>query len=269
LTASEDATAHVTDISRNDLLPLSDRAEYAERAAGISAAPLPGRLFPEGQFSPDGSRVVLADHHLARVVETETGQPIGSPVVSRWRYAHLAIFSPDGRRIATYAHDFPYRDGGSTWSTCQVRDAGTGRPVSPLLPHGNWLSVMAFRTDGEVLATGDYSGVVHRWDVKTGAMIGHPFAAGSSLPSPLAPTAGCWRPARPRQATRWCCGIWNREPAGRAAIRFASRTWLGTSPSVRMAPVWPPPPVITPSGSSRRSTRDPVSPFASMGVPGH
>jgi WD40 repeat protein/tetratricopeptide (TPR) repeat protein len=178
LTASEDETAHVTDISRNELLPLSDRAEHPERAAGISAAPLPGILFPDGQFSPDGSRVLLTDHARARLVEIETGQPIGPPVVSRWRYAHVAIFSPDGRRIATYSHDFPYGDGGSTWSTCQVRDAGTGRPVSPLLPHGNWVSVMAFSPDGKVLATGDYSGVVHRWDVKTGAMIGRPFAAG-------------------------------------------------------------------------------------------
>ena len=181
LTASDDATAHVTDIGQNDLIPPSDRAERPEPGAGAGAAPLPGSTFPDGQFSPDGSRVVLTDHRLVRLVETETGQPIGPPVVSRWREAHFAIFSPDGRRIAIYAHDNTYGEGGSTWSTCQVRDASTGRAVSPLLPHGNWLHAMAFSPDGKVLATGDYSGIVHRWDVETGAMIGRPFAAGSMV----------------------------------------------------------------------------------------
>jgi WD40 repeat protein len=162
------------------MLPPSDRAARPEPAAVAGgAAPLPGSPFPDGRFSPDGSRVVLTNHLQARLVETETGQPIGSPMVSRWRYAHVAIFSPDGRRIAILAHDNRRGEGGSAWSTCQIRDASTGRAVSPLLPHGNWLHAMAFSPDGKVLDTGDYSGIVHRWDVETGAMIGRPFATGS------------------------------------------------------------------------------------------
>jgi WD40 repeat protein/tetratricopeptide (TPR) repeat protein len=183
LTASDDGTAQVWDIGRNDLLPPSDRAERPEPGAGDDAAPRPGSPFPYGRFSPDGSHVVLANDRLVRLVETETGQPIGPPMISRWRYAHDAIFSPDGRRVAIYAHDGQHGGGGSTWSTCQVRDASTGRAVSPLLPHGNWLHAMAFSPDGQVLATGDYSGIVRRWDVETGAMIGRPFAAGSMVVS--------------------------------------------------------------------------------------
>jgi WD40 repeat protein/tetratricopeptide (TPR) repeat protein len=185
LTASEDRTAQVWAIGRNDLLPPSDRVTRLDPAAGGVGAhsPLPGSPFFAGQFSPDGSRVVLTNYRQARLVETETGQPIGSPMVSRWQYAHIAIFSPDGRRIAIYSHDRPHGEGGSTWSTCQVRDASTGRAVSPLLPHRAWLYRMAFSPDGKVLATGDYSGIVHRWDVETGARIGRPFAPGSMIVS--------------------------------------------------------------------------------------
>ena len=94
------------------------------------------------------------------------------------------VFSPDGRRVAAISHDGQYGAGGSTWSTCQVWDAATGRPVSPLLPHINWPSALAFSPDGKVLATGDYSRTVHRWDVETGARIGRPFATGGPVVRP-------------------------------------------------------------------------------------
>jgi tetratricopeptide (TPR) repeat protein len=48
-----------------------------------------------------------------------------------------------------------------------------------VLPHINWVAALAFRPDGAVLATGDFSGAVHLWDVRTGARIGGPLHAGS------------------------------------------------------------------------------------------
>ncbi len=68
-------------------------------------------------------------------------------------------------------------------TTCQIWDADTGRPASPLLPHINWVAALAFSPDAKVLATGDYSGAVHLWDVRTGTMIGRPFGAGSIVVS--------------------------------------------------------------------------------------
>ena len=81
-------------------------------------------------------------------------------------------FSPDGGRIATASHDRTFEEGGSTGTTCQVWDASTGRPVSPQLPHRNWVSALAFTPDGESLVTGSYNGVVLIWDARTGATWG-------------------------------------------------------------------------------------------------
>jgi WD40 repeat protein/tetratricopeptide (TPR) repeat protein len=182
LTASREGPAQLWEIGRVDLLPLPVPADDAHRTAGpVGSGPV-GSSFYDGQFSGDGSRVLVGGE-LARVIETETGQPIGPPVPPRWPGGMQVVFSPDGRRVAATSHDGPYGNGGSTWSTCQVFDAATGRPVSPLLPHINWPSALAFSPDGKMLATGDYSGAVHRWDVETGARIGRPFAAGSIVVS--------------------------------------------------------------------------------------
>jgi tetratricopeptide (TPR) repeat protein/DNA-binding beta-propeller fold protein YncE len=71
--------------------------------------------------------------------------------------------------------------GGSTGVTCRIWDVASGRPVSPLLPHINWVRALAFSPDGQVLATGDYSGAVHLWDVATGARRCPPRDAGSAV----------------------------------------------------------------------------------------
>jgi WD40 repeat protein len=68
---------------------------------------------------------------------------------------------------------------GSTASTCQIFDAATGRPTTPMLPHINWPARLAFSPDGKILATGDFNGAVHLWDAATGRPIGPPMDAGS------------------------------------------------------------------------------------------
>jgi WD40 repeat protein len=133
----------------------------------------------DAAFSHDGSRVILNGHPLARLVDVSTGQPVGRPILSRWQGVGPVAFSQDGRRIAISSHDLGSRQGGSTSTVCQVFDAATGLPVSPLLPHCNWVRAMAFSPDSTMLATGDYSAVVHLWNAETGAVIGKPFFAGS------------------------------------------------------------------------------------------
>ena len=95
----------------------------------------------------------------------------------RWRCVIAVAISPDGHRVATASCERGFKEGGGTSTTCQIWDASTGRRVTPLLPHINWPKVLAFRPDGKVLATGDYSGAVHLWDVENGSSLGRPLYA--------------------------------------------------------------------------------------------
>ena len=139
-----------------------------------------GSEFARAIFSPDRSHILLLGAEgLARLIETATGQTVGPPLKQRWPRVRAAAFSPDGRHAAISSHDVPFGEGGSTAGTCRIWDAASGSPASPLLPHINWVGAIAYRPDGKVLATGDYSKHVHFWDANTAARVGRPFHAGS------------------------------------------------------------------------------------------
>ena len=177
LTASDDGTVKVWEIDRAEAGAAVVRAE--DSADATPAAAEPGLGFTGARFSPDRSRVILIGQRgLARLVDVESGQPVGQPMEQRWPRVRSAAFSPDGTRVAIASHDAPFGGGGSTSSACRIWDAAAGQPASPVLPLVNWVAALAFRPDGEVLATGDYRGAVHLWDVRTGACVSGPLYAG-------------------------------------------------------------------------------------------
>jgi dipeptidyl aminopeptidase/acylaminoacyl peptidase len=123
-------------------------------------------------FRPDGKVLVSGSQGGARLWDAVTGRPLKAlPGVRR---VELARFSPDGKRLLTA-------------QPAQLRDAATGQPVGQPLQRRWLLSALAFRPDGQVLATadgrlGDNSqpeGDVRLWDAATGAPRGEP------LPQPL------------------------------------------------------------------------------------
>jgi WD40 repeat protein len=179
LTSSEDGTVKLWAIDRAEAgAPVARPDEPA--GATVATTPAPGTDLgsTEDHFSPDRSRVILIGRRrLARLVDVGSGQPVGPPMEQRWPWIRSATFSPDGTRLAIASHDVGYGAGGSTSTACRIWDAAAGRPVSPVLPLVNWVAALAFRPDGEVLATGDYRGAVHLWDVRTGACVGGPLYA--------------------------------------------------------------------------------------------
>ena len=78
----------------------------------------------------------------------------------------FAVFSPDGRRLAT----------GDNSGDTRVWDSTTGKPVSPLLYHGDAISTLAFSPgDGRILLTGGRNKLVRAWDAATGELLGPPW----------------------------------------------------------------------------------------------
>jgi WD40 repeat protein/tetratricopeptide (TPR) repeat protein len=219
-TAAADGQAVIFEIGQGDLAPIVDEPARAEPAAAGAAVNRVATGLGSPTLSPDGSRILLTDLGLARLLETATGQPIGRPWIQRFAWVAALAFSPDGRRAAVASHDVGHGSGGSTWSACQVWDVATGRPVSPLLPHTNWVAALSFSPDGKTLAAGDYNGIVCLWDVKTGTRIGRPLVAGAIVlnvafsPDGRLLAAGTAGPMN--QAVLWDLGSGQRrgEPVG-------------------------------------------------------
>ena len=68
------------------------------------------------------------------------------------------VFSPDGRTLAT----------GSDDNTARLWEVATGKEITALRGHENWVKSVAFSPDGKLLATGSMDKTARLWEVATG-----------------------------------------------------------------------------------------------------
>ena len=126
-------------------------------------------------YSPDRKTVLTSDgRRIARLWETSTGLPLGSPL-RHGRNVRTVAFSPDGTRVATASHDLSTGLTDSQLSSIQIWDAATGGRLGPPIWRYRWVSALAFSPDGRVLAAGDYGRAVGFWDATTGRPVGAPL----------------------------------------------------------------------------------------------
>ena len=133
------------------------------------------RVDPDGAVGPDPTRVLKLDGVTAQVCEVGTGKVISPPMTHAGEVL-VAIFSPDGRMVATAARD----------RTARVWDAATGQPLTPPLHHGRLLRRAAFSTDGRRLLTTTDDGTVRIWDLAS-RNVGQATAALTDGPLSISP----------------------------------------------------------------------------------
>jgi hypothetical protein len=85
------------------------------------------------------------------------------------RIVHRAVFSPDGRRIATASLD----------RTARIWDAITGQALTPPLRHESSVEQVYFNADGRHVVTVCRPGLARIWDSNTGRPLTEWLNAGS------------------------------------------------------------------------------------------
>jgi WD40 repeat protein len=116
------------------------------------------------QFSPDGSRVLLAGKHGARLFDRAHGFRLRrlEPITD----LTAATFSPDGRLVAA--------GGAGKDHAARVWDAQSGA-VLYTLPHRGPVLSIAFSRNGQFIATGSADGTARLWSVAGGLPLAAPF----------------------------------------------------------------------------------------------
>lgn len=151
-------------------------ARLWEAATGRQKAVLKGHaeVIRWGEFSPIGDALVTAsDDGKAILWDPKTGDPRG--VLEATGYVYKAVFSPDGKVVATASSN-----GAILW------DVATQNKIT-LPGHFGSVRSAAFSRDGSTLVTSD-DRMAHLWDVATGQEItrltGHEHTVWSAAFSP-------------------------------------------------------------------------------------
>ncbi|WP_157900640.1 TIR domain-containing protein [Mycobacterium rhizamassiliense] len=150
--------------------PGADRGALYDGLVGLSttlkiiATPNPVQ---DISISPDGHRIVTAQFDGSlRLWDSETGQPIGSPLTGHRGVAEVVTYSHDGHRIISGGDD----------NTVRVWDADTGKPIgAPFVGHTDKVTCLAISPDGRLIVSGSVDRTIRRWNADTGQQIGAPL----------------------------------------------------------------------------------------------
>jgi WD40 repeat protein len=184
----------------------------------------PGTGMNAAAVSPDGKSIVTVSavgENSAMIWDAVTGAQ-RAVLCGHESWIYAAVFSPDGRTIATAADDrtvrlwsattakllSTLRPGGPAYDlafapnshflaigcnngTAELWDTGTGRLLARLAGHDNWVDLLYFAPDGSTLLTGGWSPItqtgppgVKLWDVPAGRL-----RATLTGPGPLWPSS--------------------------------------------------------------------------------
>ncbi|HAA54554.1 MAG TPA: hypothetical protein DCE42_07340 [Myxococcales bacterium] len=127
-----------------------------------------GGLF-DAMFLPYSAQLLAVDnrsvYHWAASPHDRQSFP------GRWKWASLALLSPDGRKVMTGG----LRGRGHIWDTRQ------GRKIATLHGHTQRIKAAAWSSDGQNIATAGVDNTLRVWDVRSGKTLTSPLLHARSL----------------------------------------------------------------------------------------
>ncbi len=114
------------------------------------------------RVSPDGSTLLVASgvtglFGRAAIHRLSDGGPLVE-MIGHNDVIQTAIFSPDGKRVATASYD----------RTITLWDVATGKPIRSFTGHNGAILSIAISPDGKLLVSGSADETVKVWDVESG-----------------------------------------------------------------------------------------------------
>jgi WD40 repeat protein len=99
----------------------------------------------------------------ARIWDIESSQPIDDALKGHTNSVNFAVFSPDGRKLASASHDY----------TLRLWDVESGQPIGDALGgHTSSVTHVCFSPDGKKLASASWDETLRLWDVESRQPIG-------------------------------------------------------------------------------------------------
>jgi WD40 repeat protein len=133
----------------------------AQTGAEVAQLPAGRAAFGSRAFSTDGRRIALAADNAFSIWDIEERRAVRTLTTERTATINALAWSDDGGLVVTASND----------QTARVWDVTTGRLVSTLSGHGNYVNSAAFSADGTRVVTAGNDGAARIWDVSTGREI--------------------------------------------------------------------------------------------------